>query len=239
LNYQWYKNSVALTNNGRISGSTSPTLTIGHVQFQDRGAYTVTVSNIAGSVTSDAANLKVLVPPVARIQISPLARFPGITNLLVIAPNGLSALVTLDGSQSTSGSGEPLQYQWSDGNTIIGTGVKNTQLLAVGQHRFTLVVTDGELLDSASVDVNIIASDDAVQILTAQVENSDLPAKDKQPLLASLRAAADSFAHGRFGAGLNQLAAFEHKVQAQVSPGNPVLASQLLLSVQVIRDAMQ
>jgi uncharacterized delta-60 repeat protein len=239
LSYQWYKDNVALTDNGRISGSTSSNLTIAHVQFQDHGAYIVTVSDVAGSVTSEVANLKVVVPPVARILVSPLSRFPGITNLLVIAPNGLSAPVTLDASQSTSGSGEPLQYQWSVGNTIIGTGVTITQLLAVGQHQFTLVVTDGELQDTASVEVHIVAPDDAVQILIAQVENSNLSAKDKQPLLASLRAAADSFARGRFGAGLNQLGAFEHKVQAQVAPGDPVLARELLLSVQVIREAMQ
>jgi uncharacterized delta-60 repeat protein len=62
LRYQWYRDGVALIDSAQIIGATSATLTLKHAQFRDAGAYTVTVSNNAGSTTSDAANLRVTTP---------------------------------------------------------------------------------------------------------------------------------------------------------------------------------
>jgi lectin family protein/Ig-like domain-containing protein len=61
LNYQWYKNGVA------ISGATSSTYTTPTTSLTDSGSvFTVTVSNVAGSMTSGAATLTVQSPaPVA------------------------------------------------------------------------------------------------------------------------------------------------------------------------------
>jgi hypothetical protein len=66
LRYQWYRDGVALTDSAQIVGATSATLTLKHAQFRDSGAYTVTVSNDAGSVTSDAATLRVTTPAAGR-----------------------------------------------------------------------------------------------------------------------------------------------------------------------------
>ena len=57
--YQWKKNDVALTNGGDFSGVTTPDLSVHVTTPADVGIYTVTVSNLAGSVTSAGAALRV------------------------------------------------------------------------------------------------------------------------------------------------------------------------------------
>lgn len=59
LHYQWQTNGVNLTDGPFISGSTSNTLTLLNVQQSQAGAYTVTVSDNAGSISA-SANLTVL-----------------------------------------------------------------------------------------------------------------------------------------------------------------------------------
>lgn len=53
LTYQWRKNLTNLTNGGRISGATSPTLTIANVQADDVAFYSVVVSN--GAITEPSS----------------------------------------------------------------------------------------------------------------------------------------------------------------------------------------
>ena len=53
LNYQWEKDGIA------IEGATSATYTLSKVSESDTGAYGVSVSNSAGSVTSDLAQVKI------------------------------------------------------------------------------------------------------------------------------------------------------------------------------------
>jgi hypothetical protein len=63
--------------------------------------------------------------------------------------------------------------------------------------------------------------------------------KPARPLEASLNAAAASFASGNLTAALNQLHAFQNKVDAQVAPGNPELAAALDAMVEDIIDQMR
>jgi hypothetical protein len=56
LNYQWMKEGVPIT------GATSEVLHIESVQSSDAGIYSVVVSSPSGSVTSEPAVLRVLVP---------------------------------------------------------------------------------------------------------------------------------------------------------------------------------
>jgi len=58
-------------------------------------------------------------------------------------------------------------------------------------------------------------------------------------LLASLNAAAASFARGHFTPGVNQLGAFQHKVRAQVARIDPALAQELTYLAQQIIDAVK
>ncbi len=62
LGYQWQKDGAILSNGGRISGATSNVLTIAATITNDAGGYSVSLSNIVGSLTSTPATLTVLVP---------------------------------------------------------------------------------------------------------------------------------------------------------------------------------
>jgi hypothetical protein len=66
LNYQW---TFGVTN---LDGATNSTLVLTNVQAAQAGAYAVVVTNFAGSVTSAAAALTILVPPA--ILTSPLSQ---------------------------------------------------------------------------------------------------------------------------------------------------------------------
>jgi formylglycine-generating enzyme required for sulfatase activity len=59
LSYCWSKNGLPLTDDTRITGSASSTLSIAGVQSSDAGTYTARVSNLAGSVGSAGATLTV------------------------------------------------------------------------------------------------------------------------------------------------------------------------------------
>ena len=102
LNYQWYKNSTA------ISGATSSSYTINSVTTGDAGSYYVIVSNSIGSATSSVATLTVNAPASAPVIVTqPVSQ-------------------TVDVGQSVRFSvvaigTEPLNYQWlKNGATIPG-----------------------------------------------------------------------------------------------------------------------
>ena len=59
LTYQWRKGGQPLTDVGRITGTTTATLTIDPVELADAGSYDVVVEGACGSVTSEAATLTV------------------------------------------------------------------------------------------------------------------------------------------------------------------------------------
>ena len=82
LSYQWQKGGVA------IAGATSATYTISSVSESDAGAYTVKVSNSAGSITSNTAVLTVQQP---HPPIDPLASIEGLQ--FEYQPDGVSLSV--------------------------------------------------------------------------------------------------------------------------------------------------
>ena len=100
LSYQWKKNSL------NITGATAATLSLKNVQSGDAGIYTVTVSNSAGSVTSDPATL----------TVNPPASAPVITT----QPVSQSATVGDNVSLSVVATGFPAPgYQWKKNNIDI------------------------------------------------------------------------------------------------------------------------
>jgi hypothetical protein len=204
---------------------------------------TCTATDAAGNATHCAFRIVVLPgnqPPVPIIQVRPLAVFPGITNLIVIAANNSNAPVILDGSKSYDPDDNVFNFAWYEGTNLFSTNMIVTDVLAVGSHTITLRLDDTFPLgtNSANVTVDVVSPAQSVALVIEMVENSQLPHQRQQSLVASLQAAAASFDAGRSAPGLNQLRAFQNKVQAQVAPIDPLLAAQLLSSAQVIIDAL-
>ncbi len=133
LSYQWTKNGVA------ISGATSPSFSIVGAQAADAGAYACTVTNVAGSITSNAATLSftTLAPPT------------------VSTGSGNSSASVTSGGQATfsvtaNGAG-PFTYQWSR-NGVLVTGalsstlaVDNVQPATAGVYRATIYNANGSV----------------------------------------------------------------------------------------------
>jgi hypothetical protein len=81
LTYQWYLNGVA------ISGATSSTYTTPSTTSSNNGAvYTVTVSNSAGSVTSNSATLTIPNPPPIAASLVPSNATPPYDGTVLLVP---------------------------------------------------------------------------------------------------------------------------------------------------------
>lgn len=93
LRYQWFFNT-----NTAVAGATNATLSISNAQPAHAGAYSVRVTNVFGSATSDEARLVVTVPVAPVIVSNPVSRsvLPGATVSLNVIAGGT----------------EPLMYQW-------------------------------------------------------------------------------------------------------------------------------
>ncbi len=176
-------------------------------------------------------------PPVAVAHISPLfSILPGDTNLYVLSPDGLSATVLFDASQSYDVDNQPLHYTWYiDGQTSsAGTGILRTNVLPVGLHTLQLVVSDGITTGDVLLAFEIISPAIAAEQLFLLVAETDTITRSQRPLLASLVDAMASFEAGNTRAAVNQLTAFENKVEAQVAPSDPALASQYAAAVALL-----
>jgi len=158
--------------------------------------------------------------------------------LLVVSVNGIDACVALQGS-ATDPDGQPLQYSWWTNGAPFATGATVTNCFKVGCHTVTFRATDpaGESC-TTNLSFCVIAPSEAVEQCIELVESSDVDRKNKRPLIASLKAAAASFDRGDFGAGLNQLNAFQNKVRAQIAPNNPDAAQAFTDCAQEIIEAV-
>ena len=110
LDYQWAVNGT------NLPGATDDMLVFTNAQPAQNGAYSVMVTNIAGSISSPAAVLTVLIPP-AILSLS--------TNLAItLAGTNVSFQVVASGSHG------PLNYQWTfNGTNMLGV-TSDTLMLA-------------------------------------------------------------------------------------------------------------
>jgi len=177
--------------------------------------------------------------PIARIAISPLTQVLGITNKVVVAGVCADAAVILDGSGSSDVEHDPLTYEWMEGTNSLGSTAIVTNQFVVGTHEITLTVNDGALDGVANEIVDVVSPAQGLGIIIACLDDSELTRGNVRPLIASLMVAAASFDDCRTIPGINQLKAFQHKVRAQVAPGNPDLAARLIEAAQQIIDAVQ
>ena len=116
LSYQWFKNGTnALVNGGRIKGANTGQLTIRNVQTNDSGSqFSVTVTNLAGSVTSTNAVLNVAVSPLILEQPTNQVIAVGSTATFTVGVIGIT----------------PLSYQWqlNGSNLVDATNVDGSQI---------------------------------------------------------------------------------------------------------------
>ena len=127
LLFQWNRNNVPL------SGATNATLTWSNVTFAQAGAYTVAVTNSAGGVLSQAAQLTV-VPVLPRFASQPQS---------ITVPAGSNALF------SVTVVGEPppvLQWQFNGTNLVDGGRIS-------GSSGTTLSITNVHFSDAGSYSV--------------------------------------------------------------------------------------
>jgi alpha-tubulin suppressor-like RCC1 family protein len=135
LHYQWYKNGAAIT------GATSTSLALNNTQSSDAGAYTVVVTNSAGSVTSAPATLTVLSAP-------PTITEPPASQTIAV---GQTATFTV-----TAKGTEPLSYQWRKGTGNIAGATAPTLTLAnvqtsdAGNYRVVVSNSVGSVTSAAA-----------------------------------------------------------------------------------------
>ena len=117
FSYQWYFNGSALSDDARISGSTTAALSISNITTADAGSYALTVTNVSGFTNSTAAVLTVLVPPTITTQ-----------------PIGRSVPPGLPTTFNAAASGNPAPtYQWQlNGTNIPGATSSSCTIAAVG-----------------------------------------------------------------------------------------------------------
>jgi hypothetical protein len=79
----------------------------------------------------------------------------------------------------------------------------------------------------------------AAAIVIDLVENAGLPFKQEQRMLKDLEKALNSLQRGNWNAGCAQLRSFQNKVEDDLAGDNSELAHKLILSAQIIIDAVQ
>jgi hypothetical protein len=147
LAFQWRKNQTNLADGGEITGSLSSNLVLSLLSTNDAGAYSVTISNVWGSVTSGVATLAVLLPPLITAQPASLT-----------VTNGRPASFAVSATGSA-----PLSYQWQKNQHNLADGANVS-----GSETNTLLLSPTTTNDAASYTVIV---SNAVGVVTSAVAN--------------------------------------------------------------------
>ena len=162
LSYHWALEGTNLSNAGRISGATSNVLTISNVQLTNSGNYTVTVTNVAGSVTSSNAFLTVQAVPIIATQ-------PNTNQSMAVGSTAVFA-VTAIGTV-------PLKYQWWDGTNRVKNGSVNNGPTISGATTNVLSILNVQTTNSGSYTVVVTNVSGSVTSLVASLTVTNVPPK--------------------------------------------------------------
>ena len=162
LSYQWQDGTNNLVDGGQINGAISNVLTISNVQLTNNGIYTVTITNLAGSVTSSNAVLTVTESPVITLQPTP-------TNQSLAVGATATIAVTAVGL-------EPLSYQWqiNGTNLVDGTNLVNGDI-TIGSTTNVLTISNAQTNDSGSYAVIVMNLDGSVTSSNALLTVTNVP----------------------------------------------------------------
>lgn len=144
LNCQWYLNGSPLSDDGRVSGSTTTNLTIANLQTNDAGPYQLIVTNQFGMAISTSATLTVLVP--AFISNQP-------TNRTVLTSSNVTFSVTAGGTA-------PLGYLWHSNGIPLANGGRFT-----GVTTSNLTITGARTNDSG--EYRVIVTNDFISVTSS------------------------------------------------------------------------
>lgn len=130
ITYQWRKNGVVLTDGGNIQGSRSPRLLISRASSADAAAYSVTLGNAFGSLTSVASGLFVtgadLAEPGDVLPGVPFADTPTLRDsnpaVQMVASPGQGTLAMASGALSGLPAA-PVAFTWThNGKPVVAGG---------------------------------------------------------------------------------------------------------------------
>lgn len=122
MTYQWRRGNVALSEDGRHSGTTTATLTITNVQIEDAGTdYNCVVTNSHGSETSANASLGVLTAPAAPAPIQAVTTTDSITWKWSPVPNATEYRLWTAATGGTQIGGSIVDTSYTESGLEIGT----------------------------------------------------------------------------------------------------------------------
>jgi hypothetical protein len=157
--YRWFHDVIALTNGpsgtgATISGATSGTLTLTGVQDGDAGSYSLTVTNLAGTASSDPATLSIGHPPTVNTPPANSTNTPGSTATFTVGATGTATLTYIWKHNGTTLANDGVHISGADTATLAVTGVDVTDA-----HLYSCIVSNsyGNITASAFLYV-VIAS---------------------------------------------------------------------------------
>ena len=181
--YQWLKDGVT------ISGATYAVLLLSNLQASDVAAYSVTVSNSLGSVTSNAASLIVVGAPAINAQ-----------------PANVSASEGTTATFSVSATGANLRYQWTLSGVAIG-----------GANSASFTTPTLSLADNGAV-YGVIVYNGAGMVISAGATLSVSSAVLTGPMLAAGKLAA-AYQHTCAITAANAVACWGYNSSGQIGSG--------------------
>jgi hypothetical protein len=132
-----------------------------------------------------------------------------------IASGSQGATITLDASRSYDPDGDPLEFEWYQGETLLAAGIQVTVVLSVGTHDITLLVSDPTQSATDAILIRVVSVTDAVQALAAKLELSDLPPAQATALRDMLNSAMRALDRHRIVQAVHHLEVFRNHLQVQ------------------------
>jgi hypothetical protein len=168
VRYEWSKNGVVITDNGRYGGATSPVLSIKNVTSTDAGNYSVKVIGSCGEATSQTFTLTL-----GTVSINAVAAS-------VDACQTSDAKLEVNATSSVPGLN--VEYHWFKGDVQLFDGAKYS-----GAHTNALTIKNAQASDAgqykamavASPAVNVSASANVALSLYASTQITTPPTSKK------------------------------------------------------------